>query len=182
MELGERRARAATLLMLAVPGSAYLYQGEELGLQEVAEIPDAERQDPSFFRNKGVEVGRDGCRVPLPWKVEGTSFGFGDGGAHLPQPDWFSKYAVEAQDGTENSTLELYRTALKLRRELQADEELEWVETGNPEVLHFSRPGGWQSVTNFGDTAVELPAGTVLVSSSPLEDGKLGANSTVWLR
>ena len=89
---------------------------------------------------------------------------------------------MEAQDGTENSTLELYRTALKLRRELQAAEELEWVETGNPEVLHFSRPGGWQSVTNFGDTAVELPAGTVLVTSSPLEGGKLGANSTAWLR
>ena len=85
--------------MLALPGSAYLYQGEELGLQEVADIPDAERQDPSFFRNRGVEVGRDGCRVPLPWSVEGASFGFGDGGAHLPQPRWFSSYAVEAQDG-----------------------------------------------------------------------------------
>ena len=182
VELGERRARAATLLMLAVPGSAYLYQGEELGLQEVADIPDAERQDPAFFRTKGVEKGRDGCRVPLPWTVEGTSFGFGDGGAHLPQPAWFSKYAVEAQDGTENSTLELYRKALKLRRELQAAEELEWSETGNPEVLHFSRPGGWQSVTNFGGTAVELPAGTVLISSSPLQDGKLPANSTAWLR
>jgi alpha-glucosidase len=182
VELGERRARAATLLMLAVPGSAYLYQGEELGLQEVAEIPESERQDPSFFRNRGVEVGRDGCRVPLPWKVEGTSFGFGDGGAHLPQPDWFSKHAVEAQEGTEGSTLELYRTALKLRRELQAAEELEWIETGNPEVLHFRRPGGWQSVTNFGDTAVELPAGSVLVSSAPLDGGKLPANTTAWLR
>lgn len=181
-ELGEQRARAATLLMLAVPGSAYLYQGEELGLQEVAEIPDAERQDPTFFRSQGLEVGRDGCRVPLPWTVEGTSFGFGDGGAHLPQPAWFSKYAVEAQDGAENSTLELYRKALKLRRELQAGEELEWSETGSPDVLHFSRPGGWQSVTNFGDTAVELPAGTVLLSSSPLQDGKLPANSTAWLR
>src|SRR5919107_5207417 len=180
-EQGLRRARAATLLMLALPGSSYLYQGEELGLQEVADIPESERQDPSFFRNKGVEVGRDGCRVPLPWSVEGTSFGFGDGGAHLPQPDWFSRYAVEAQDGTEGSTLELYRKALKLRRELMTDEELEWIETGNPEVLHFSRPGGWQSVTNFGETAVDLPAGTVLVSSAPLEDGKLPGNTTAWL-
>ncbi len=72
IELGLRRARAASLLMLALPGSAYLYQGEELGLQEVGEIPDAERQDPAFFRNKGVEIGRDGCRVPLPWAAEGT--------------------------------------------------------------------------------------------------------------
>ncbi|PTT67621.1 alpha-amylase, partial [Arthrobacter sp. HMWF013] len=78
--------------------------------------------------------------------------------------------------------LELYRKALKLRRELQAAEELTWIPTANSKVLHFSRPGGWQSVTNFGDLAVELPAGTVLVSSAPLEDGKLAANSTAWLR
>ena len=79
-------------------------------------------------------------------------------------------------------TLELYRTALKLRHELQADEDLEWVENANPEILHFRRPGGWQSVTNFGDTAVDLPEGTVLVSSAPLEDGKLPGNTTAWLR
>ncbi|HET7139802.1 MAG TPA: glycoside hydrolase family 13 protein [Arthrobacter sp.] len=182
VELGLKRARAATLLMLALPGSAYIYQGEELGLQEVTEISDADRQDPAFFRDRGVQIGRDGCRVPLPWKVEGTSFGFGDAGAHLPQPDWFTRYAVEAQDGTEGSTLELYRTALKLRRELQGAEDLEWVETGNPDVLRFRRPGGWQVVANFGGTAVGLPEGAVLVSSSPLEEGNLPANSAAWLR
>lgn len=182
VELGLRRARAASLLMLALPGSAYLYQGEELGLQEVAEIQDSERQDPSFFRNKGVEIGRDGCRVPLPWSTDGTSFGFGAGDAHLPQPAWFARYAVDAQDGVEGSTLELYRKALKLRRELQTAEELEWVETGNPEVLHFSRHGGWQSVTNFGAEPVELPAGEVLLSSAPLDGKLLPGNTTVWLR
>ena len=182
VELGLGRARAASLLMLALPGSAYLYQGEELGLQEVAEIPDSERQDPSFFRNKGVEIGRDGCRVPLPWATEGTSFGFGAGDAHLPQPAWFARYAVDAQDGVEGSTLELYRKALKLRRELQTAEELEWVETGNPEVLQFARHGGWQSVTNFGAEPVELPAGEVLLSSAPLDGKLLPGNTTVWLR
>ncbi|WLQ06968.1 glycoside hydrolase family 13 protein [Arthrobacter oryzae] len=182
VELGLRRARAASLLMLALPGSAYLYQGEELGLQEVAEIPDSERQDPSFFRNKGVEIGRDGCRVPLPWAAEGSSFGFGAGDAHLPQPAWFARYAVDAQDGVEGSTLELYRKALKLRRELQTAEELEWVETGNPKVLQFSRHGGWQSVTNFGDEPVEIPAGEVLLSSAPLDGKLLPGNTTVWLR
>ncbi len=181
-ELGLRRARAATLLMLALPGSAYLYQGEELGLQEVAEIPDAERQDPTFFRNKGVEIGRDGCRVPLPWSPEGASFGFGDGGAHLPQPEWFSRYAVAAQDGVEGSTLEFYRKALKLRGELQTSEDLEWLEAGSADVLHFRRHGGWQSVTNFGDDAVELPAGEVLASSGPLDGKMLPGNTTVWLR
>ena len=88
--LGLRRAQAATLLELALPGSAYLYQGEELGLHEVADIPDADRQDPSFFRNPGVDIGRDGCRVPIPWTRTGPSFGFGpDAAPHLPQPAWF---------------------------------------------------------------------------------------------
>ncbi len=181
-ELGLRRARAATQLMLALPGSAYLYQGEELGLQEVADIPDSERQDPTFFRNKGVEIGRDGCRVPLPWAAEGRSFGFGDGGAHLPQPEWFGRYAVAAEDGVESSTLEFYRRALKLRRELQTSEELEWHTGASPDVLHFSRPGGWQTVTNFGDMPVELPAGDVLLSSGPLEKNLLPGSTTVWLR
>ena len=168
--------------MLALPGSAYLYQGEELGLQEVGEIPDSERQDPTFFRNKGVEIGRDGCRVPLPWEAEGSSFGFGGGGAHLPQPQWFSRYAVAAQEGVEGSTLEFYRKALKLRRELQTAEDLEWVETGNAQVLHFRRPGNWQTVTNFGDAPVALPAGEVLLSSSPIEGNLLPGSTTVWLR
>ena len=182
VELGLRRARAATQLMLALPGSAYLYQGEELGLQEVGDIPDSERQDPTFFRNKGVEIGRDGCRVPLPWAVEGSSFGFGNGGAHLPQPEWFGRYAVAAEDGVAGSTLEFYRKALKLRRELQTSEELVWHAAAGPDVLHFSRPGGWQTVTNFGDAPVELPAGEVLLSSAPLDGDLLPGSTTVWLR
>ncbi|UVJ38625.1 glycoside hydrolase family 13 protein [Arthrobacter sp. CJ23] len=181
IELGLRRARAASLLMFALPGSAYLYQGEELGLQEVAAIPDAERQDPSFFRNPGVEIGRDGCRVPLPWTTHGASYGFGEGKAHLPQPEWFAGYSVEAQDGVDGSTLELYRKALELRSELQAAEELEWLPTASADVLHFARPNGWQSVTNFGTKAVALPQGTVVESSGPLEAGRLPANTTAWL-
>ena len=127
---GLRRARAASLLLLALPGSAYLYQGEELGLQEVAEIPDSARQDPSFFRNRDVEVGRDGCRVPIPWTQSGPSFGFGDGGAHLPQPLWFGQYSVQAEDGQPESTLTLYRRALELRRALMSDDTLEWIDLG----------------------------------------------------
>ena len=183
VELGLRRARAASLLMFALPGSAYLYQGEELGLQEVgSEIPDAERQDPAFFRNKGVEIGRDGCRVPLPWTGSGTSFGFGTGGAHLPQPEWFAGYSVEAQEAREESTLSLYRRALALRSRLQTTEALEWLETGRPDVLAFRRPNGWTSVTNFGTEAFELPAGKVLVSSSPLPAGSLPGAATAWLQ
>ncbi|HEY5833051.1 glycoside hydrolase family 13 protein [Streptomyces sp.] len=179
--LGLRRARAAILLMLALPGSAYLYQGEELGLHEVADIPDSARQDPTFFRNAGVEIGRDGCRVPLPWTASGPSLGFGDGAPHLPQPAWYADHAVEAQTADGTSTLSLYREALALRRRLQGDEELAWIDSGDPRVLHFRRPGGWHSVTNFGSAPIPLPAGSVVISSAPLTEQQLPGNATAWL-
>ncbi|WP_159794068.1 glycoside hydrolase family 13 protein [Puerhibacterium puerhi] len=179
-ELGLRRARAATLLQLALPGSSYIYQGEELGLHEVADIPDDARQDPTYFRSAGAEVGRDGCRVPLPWDTDGASLGFG-GPAQLPQPAWFRRHAVSVQEADAGSTLNLYRRALRLRAELQCDEALEWLEAGDPDVLAFRRPNGWTSVTNFGEAPVELPAGEVLLASAPL-DGKLPGATTVWLR
>ncbi|GAA1809233.1 glycoside hydrolase family 13 protein [Agromyces neolithicus] len=183
-ERGLRRARAATLLMLALPGSAYLYQGEELGLPEVADIPDADRQDPTFFRSPGVDVGRDGCRVPLPWTATGSSFGFGAAGAHLPQPAGWGSFSVETEDADASSTLNLYRRALWLRRDLQDAEELTWHAhpSGSDKVLWFERPGGWHSVTNFGDAPVELPDGEVLVTSAPLIGGALPAAATAWLR
>ncbi|WP_254678585.1 glycoside hydrolase family 13 protein [Arthrobacter sp. 24S4-2] len=179
-ELGLGRARAASLLMFALPGSAYLYQGEELGLQEVGDIAAGERQDPAFFRNPGVAIGRDGCRVPLPWTAEGPSFGFGEDGAHLPQPKWFANYAVDAQDKVMGSTLEMYREALRYRRLLRTEERLTWVSAGDS-VLHFVRPNGWQSVTNFGTGPVELPEGIILLSSGPLTGSKLPASTTAWI-
>ena len=91
--------------MFALPGSAYLYQGEELGLQEVGDLPADGLQDPAFFRSGGSEKGRDGCRVPLPWTVDGPSFGFGDGPAHLPQPEWFGSCSVQAEEADSSSTL-----------------------------------------------------------------------------
>ncbi len=180
---GLRRARAATLFTLALPGSAYLYQGEELGLHEVASIPDSQRQDPAFFRGADPlteGLGRDGCRVPLPWAREGTSFGFGEGGAHLPQPSWFGALSVEAQDADPGSTLTLYRRALALRHELQSGEELVWLpaEAG---VLHGARPNGWEVVTNFGTDPVALPTGEILLASEPVE-GELPGEATVWLK
>ena len=166
-ERGLRRARAATLFMLGLPGSAYLYQGEELGLHEVADIPPSERQDPAYFRNPGVDVGRDGCRVPIPWRSDGTSFGFGPDGSHLPQPAWFAGLSVEAQQGDPASTLELYRRALELRRALQGPERLAWLPTERDDVVRFRRHGGWEVVINFGDLPVPMPAGEVLVASGP---------------
>jgi alpha-glucosidase len=181
LELGLRRARAASLLMLALPGSAYLYQGEELGLPEVADLPPAVLQDPIWERTRNSSKGRDGCRVPLPWTTTGESHGFGDGGSWLPQPEVFGDFSVAAEEGVTGSTLELYRTAIRLRNALQADETLEWVETGDPEVVHYVRPGGWHCITNFGGTPYRLPAGTVRLSSAPVEQGLLPAATTVWL-
>lgn len=185
-ELGEKRARAATLFELALPGSAYLYQGEELGLHEVADIPDAERQDPTFFRSPGVNIGRDGCRVPLPWTRTGSSFGFGENGAHLPQPAWFADYSVEAAEADPASTLHLYRAALKARRELQSGEKLEWIETGNKEALAFRRPNGWVNFTNFGTEPVKLPAelaaGEIKLASAELDGDTVPGSASVWLK
>ncbi len=184
-ELGARRARAATLLVLALPGSAYLYQGEELGLFEVADIPAGQRQDPTFFRTGGQRLGRDGCRVPLPWTSEPPSYGFSPADAaappHLPQPDSFAASSVERESGDDASSLTLYRAALRLRRELARGEGLTWVPSA-PDVLHVVRDGGWQVLTNFGDAAVDAPAGEVVLASAPLVDGRVPTDTTVWVR
>ncbi|MEV5016189.1 glycoside hydrolase family 13 protein [Streptomyces sp. NPDC053780] len=178
---GLRRARAATLLMLALPGSAYVYQGEELGLPEVADLPTEVLQDPIWEQTGHVRKGRDGCRVPLPWTTEGPSYGFGAGAAWLPQPPVFSAYSVQAQDGVADSTLELYRTALRLRRKLLDGESLTWSDDVPAGVLQFDRTDRWRCVTNLTGATVDLPAGEVLLSSSPLDGGRLGPDTTVWL-
>jgi alpha-glucosidase len=180
-ELGLRRARAATLLALALPGSTYLYQGEELGLPEVADLPAEQLQDPTWIRSEGTEKGRDGCRVPLPWSASGPSLGFGPGPAHLPQPAGFAELSVERQRADASSTLALYTRALAERRRLQVAESLEWAAATPAEVVQFTRPGGWTSITNFGPDPVPLPAGQVVLSSAPLQDGRLPADTTAWL-
>ncbi|MFH9086770.1 glycoside hydrolase family 13 protein [Streptomyces sp. NPDC017673] len=179
---GLRRARAATLLMLALPGSAYLYQGEELGLPEVADLPTEVLQDPIWEQTGHVRKGRDGCRVPLPWTTTGPSYGFGPGPGWLPQPATFAAYAVEAQAGTEGSTLELYRSALRLRRKLLQGETLTWTPDAPADVLDFGRTETWRNVTNLGTEPVPLPPGEVLLSSAPLPEGRvLPPDTTVWL-
>jgi len=183
VEQGLKRANAMTALLLALPGSTYLYQGEELGLQEVLDIPAELMQDPQFFRNPELGLSRDGCRVPLPWTREGSSFGFGTNGSHLPQPEWYSGYSVEAEDTDASSTLNLYRKAIKLRKALVTKQELKWVKHFfNKNVLHFVRPNGWHCVTNFGTKPVALPRGEVLLSTLPLVEGKVPANATAWVK
>jgi alpha-glucosidase len=159
-ELGLRRARAAALLMLALPGGAYVYQGEELGLPEVEDLPDAVRRDPTFVRTRGADRGRDGCRVPLPWSGTSPSYGFGPGAASwLPQPDEWAWVSVEHQDGDPDSMLTLYRTALRHRRDLPAlgAGDLTWLPS-DENVLAFRRDPGFVCVVNVGDDPAPLPA------------------------
>jgi alpha-glucosidase len=182
---GRRRARAATLLVLALPGSTYLYQGEELGLPEVTDLPLEALQDPTWTRSSGREKGRDGCRVPIPWCSDGPSFGFGPGPAHLPQPGWFAQYSVSRELADPDSTLALYTRALRLRHRLQADERLHWTDDCSEDVIAFTRRNGWTSVTNFGTSPVPLPAGEMVLCSGPLDDsmgpGMLPPDTTAWL-
>ncbi|WP_069811724.1 glycoside hydrolase family 13 protein [Streptomyces sp. TP-A0874] len=190
---GLRRARAAALLMLALPGSAYVYQGEELGLPEVHDIPDALRQDPSFFRQNGQDGLRDGCRVPIPWSGTEAPYGFGPepgGPSWLPQPADWAELSVAAQTGDPDSTLELYRAAIALRREhpaLGAGEHLDWLPTPAG-VLAFRRTaGGRRLVCTVNTTAapVRLPLpGRVLLASAPVtvegEQAVLPEDGSVW--
>lgn len=181
VQKGIRRARAAAMLLLALPGSVYLYQGEELGLLEVADLPADVLQDPIWIRDNGTRKGRDGCRVPLPWEPTPPSFGFTHGTAHLPMPAWFSEFAVDAQAGAVGSTLEFYREALHARRSLQSIETLRW-HAHSENVVWFSRDNGWNSLTNFGVEAVSRPDGEVVLSSSSSSGDHVPGESTVWFR
>ena len=177
---GLARARAATLAMLALPGSAYLYQGEELGLEQVEVEPEF-RQDPLWFRTGNP--GRDGCRVPMPWSGSQPPFGFGPGTGQpwIPQPAEWSELTVESETADPASTLAFYRAALATRRTFSetAGEDVEMVEIGT-DVLCFRR-GPVTVVLNCGTGPVALPAGEVLMASGPVVT-TLPSDTAVWLR
>ena len=178
-DLGLRRARAAALLMLALPGSAYLYQGEELGLPEHTTLPDHVREDPTFARTQGKEIGRDGCRVPLPWEADAPAFGFSTtGDTWLPQPAHWAAFARDVQEGVPGSTLELYRSALRLRRDFALGAgSLAWVEglPGGESVL-AAQNGELLVLVNVGERAVPLPDGLqVLLASADVPQADDGA-------
>ncbi|MDQ0094047.1 glycoside hydrolase family 13 protein [Paeniglutamicibacter psychrophenolicus] len=185
-ERGLRRARAATLFMLGLPGSAYLYQGEELGLFEAADLPLDALQDPTWFRTGKKLKGRDGCRVPLPWNAQEQHLGFG-GSPWLPQPGWFADHAVNVQDGVKDSTLEFYRSALAWRRTLQTAESLHWVSAPDARLAHYRRPNGWEVLTNFGLSPAALPEGLeaerIVVASGalPVAPSLVPGETTLWL-
>lgn len=188
LALGRRRARAAALLCAALPGSLYIYQGDELGLDEVTDLPPGQIQDPMYFRSGGVDPGRDGCRVPLPWSGDAPPFGFSPPGASrqpwLRQPARWAALTVEAQRGDPASMLSLYREALRIRRAEAGlgDGPMAWLPSGEG-VLAFARGAAFVSITNLTDAPVSLPAGAaLLLASAPLHDDQLPVDATVWLR
>ena len=187
LELGTRRARAAALLTAALPGSLYIYQGDELGLPEAEDLPLASLQDPMHFRSEGVDPGRDGCRVPLPWSGQAAPFGFSPADADtepwLPQPASWASLTVEAQLDDPGSMLNLYRDALRLRRSIHDlhDTGLTWIDAGD-DVICFARGESFVHVSNLSGSPVELPPHTaVYLASDELVDGRLPADASAWL-
>lgn len=180
--LGLARGRAASAMMLALPGVTYMYQGEELGLPEAMDIPDDKRQDPTFFRTAGESYGRDGCRVPIPWEAEATNYGFGLAGEPwLPQPAVYRDFARDLQEGVPGSTLELYKAALAIRKDRAlGDGSLEWIE-GTPENVLGFRNGDLTVFINYSKDNFVLPDGDIILDSADSSSGVLTPASAVWM-
>ncbi len=186
VELGLKRGKAATLQMLGLPGSAYLYNGEEFGTPDHTEMPDEFRQDPAFERKGRTEAGRDGCRVPLAWEADKPAYGFSETGlTWLPQPDTYKAVAADVQKATEGSTFKLYQQALRLRKEHNLGlGSHAWLAdfVDAPEVLAYQN-NDVIVLTNFGDTPVQLPEGSqVLVSSAPVVGNVVERDVCVWIQ
>ena len=186
LDRGRRRARAAALLAKALPGSKYIYQGEELGLPEVEDIPPDRRQDPMWRRSGGRDPGRDGCRVPLPWNGDKPPYGFSpneQAQLWLEQPTDWAQLSVAVQRADPASMLSLYQTGLRLRRAAPwGSGGLRWLPCGE-QVIAFARGDGFACIVNFGGEPVELPEDAApLVASGELSDSLLPQDTTVWLR
>lgn len=184
LELGTRRARAAILLALALPGCAYLYQGEELGLWEVEDLPEDVLQDPIWQRTGHRIRGRDGCRVPLPWSGSVPPFGFGPAGSTpwLPQPAAWSAFTVDGEARSPASMLSLYRAALRLRRERPGfrGDGFRWRKSPGG-TLVFERGAGLRCAVNLSDHPIALPSDrALLLASVELDGDELPPDAAAW--
>jgi alpha-glucosidase len=183
-KLGLKVAKGATLFMLGLPGASYLYQGEELGLPEHTTLEDGYRQDPTFARTSGKRVGRDGCRIPLPWEPEGESSGFSDSGkSWLPQPASYKDLSRSLQEKDHGSTLSLYKAALSLRKQLGLGEgSFGWLDGHQgPNSLGYEN-SRVRVIYNFGAEPIDLSAYQVLIASEPLTGNQLATNQCAWVK
>jgi alpha-glucosidase len=182
-ELGTRRARAAALLQLALPGAAYVYNGDELGMPDV-DLPDEALRDPIWERSGHTERGRDACRVPLPWSGDEPPYGFSASPqTWLPMPAGWGPLTAAAQAGDDASMLSLYRRALALRGSSPsfAGEDLQWL-PAPAGCLAFRRSGGLVCYLNLSGAPVPVPEGRVLLASGPVDGGRLPSDTAVWLQ
>lgn len=182
--LGLQIAKGATLFMLGLPGASYLYQGEELGLPEHTTLENRYRQDPTFARTNGARVGRDGCRIPLPWEPEGDSSGFSESGkSWLPQPESYKELARSIQEKNPESTLSFYKAALDLRKQLGLGEgSFNWLAGHQgPDTLGYEN-SDVKVLYNFGKQPVDLSNLEILISSEPLSGKQLATNQCVWIK
>lgn len=181
--LGEPQARVAAMLLLTVRGTPTLYQGDEIGIGEVAIPPDRIR-DPQDLRQPGQGLGRDRSRTPMAWDASPHA-GFSTAEPWLPlHADWGTRN-VAAQEADPRSMLHLYRRLLALRRASPALSigSMTVLPAGDDAVLAFERRHGDQRIMvalNMGEEErrLDMTSGRVLVSTLALRplDGPLRAN------
>jgi alpha-glucosidase len=179
---GLAKARAMALVMLALPGAVFVYNGEELGLPNVA-LPDEVLQDPVWERSGYEERGRDGCRVPMPWSGDAPPFGFSEStDVWLPMPPEWAALTVAAQERDPDSTLGFFRRAIELRHERQSiGGAVEFLDSP-PDVVILRGDDGVTCVLNAGPSPVPLPHGDLLIASAAVVDGELPPAAAAWVR
>ena len=171
-------------MLLALPGTVCLYQGQELGLEEV-DLPDEMRQDPVFFRSERRRIGRDSCRVPIPWNQAPPSFGFTSGTPWLPMPTDWGAASVTTQRGVDGSTLDLIRSAISIRREYEAMRGGFFSRRDSPPgTLVYERAGPNETIVcavNVSGEPLEVPDGEVLLRSDVSTESPLARDAAAWV-
>ena len=185
--LGVEESKALFIALLALPGSLYIYNGQELSLPD-AEVADEFRQDPVYFRTKGAQKGRDAARVPLPWNSQESQLGFTSGMSWLPIPDHWRDISIDVQDQEADSSLNLYRKGIQLRKSaLEFDKAIVWQETGADGLLVFQRGSTLVLLnTSKKSCSYEIAGEIILASTSviSIEDARvtLPSASACWVR
>ena len=163
--LGVLQSQALAIFLLALPGSFYLYNGQELSLPD-GDVLDSDRQDPVYFRTQGVQKGRDGARVPLPWSADEVNCGFSSARPWLPIAESWRNLSVESQEKNSGSSLHLFRRALSARPQLvESGSSITWIESQGDEILAFTR-GDFLVLLNTSSEVQEfISEGSIFMAS-----------------